>query len=274
MGASIYMLPNKRSAIGWAFYLLTLFVVNSALSLSAFGHPDLLLQIEALDVQIEANSANAELLVKRGDLYRRHQDYEAAAKDFEAAKNADPGYLLLDFYQGRLLLELGDGLGAERRLSRYLDTHPQHAGAWVLRGEANIHLARSELAAEYFARAIQYSENSTPELYRLHVLALVAGGETASDAALQAVDAGLQQFPLEVSLLGLGTDIALARNRSADAKRYINVLPQALQKLQQWKERLEIADCLTLPGLETRAACLQQARQSLKLQVEDFMRTL
>jgi predicted Zn-dependent protease len=246
-------------------------IVLLALAPAARAHPDLLMQIEALDVEIEAQPGNADLLIRRGDLYRRHLDYPASARDFATARQADPSNTSLDFYEGRLLLDRGDAEDSEALLSRYLERHPKHALAWVLRGKANIRMQAPEAAAGYFAKAIEVSDRPSPELYRLNVLALVAAGDSKLTKARSVVDSGLQRFALEVTLLGLGTDIALAQNQPEAAQRYMNVLPQALRNLPQWQERLKLADCLATAETADRAACLGTAQDKMARQVEAIM---
>ena len=73
----------------------------------------MLAQIEALDLKIQGQATNVDLLIKRGDLYRRHLDYSAATLDFDAAREADPDKAIWDFYQGRLLLEQGKAAEAD-----------------------------------------------------------------------------------------------------------------------------------------------------------------
>jgi len=246
-------------------------ILLATLTSIARGHPDLMLQIEALDAQLETQPGNVDLLVKRGDLYRRHQDYTAASKDFKAARIVDPSYPEIDFYAGHLSLEVGNGAEADRLLARYLVHHPQHATAWKLRGEANIQNHSPDTAAEYFARAIRYSTRPSPGLYTLNALSLVANGETSWANARQVINDALNHFPLEVTLLGLGMDIALAQNHFAEATQYLQILPQALRDLPQWKKRQETAECLTTAESAARTRCLRQANANLTRQIEAFM---
>ena len=67
-----------------------------------WGHPELQAQIELLDIEVQQQPGNAELLIKRGDLYRREQDYAAAQTNFDAARELQPDNSRLDFFQGRL----------------------------------------------------------------------------------------------------------------------------------------------------------------------------
>ena len=58
----------------------------AAISPGLRAHSDIQLQIVQLDARIEAEGPQAELLLKRGDLYRRHGEFGAAQRDFEQAR--------------------------------------------------------------------------------------------------------------------------------------------------------------------------------------------
>ena len=218
----------------------------------AWAHPDLLEQIEALDALLLADPNNSELLAERGDLHRRHEDYSAASRDFAAARASQSGYDLLDFYEARLLLETSQAAEAEELLNRYLLLHPQHAGAWILRAEIHLALSRPESAAKDYAMAVRHAVQASPGLYRDWALALVAAGESQWSQAGNVVDTGLERFPQDISLLALGTDIALAENQPQAARRYISRLPEPMTRLGQWQDRIALANCLdkqvTVPG--------------------------
>jgi len=234
----------------------------------AWGHPELLAQIELLDTEIQQQPGNAELLIRRGDLYRREQDYSAAQRDFAAARELQPGHSEIDFFQGRLQLERGDFVAADLQLSRYLVAHPEHASAWTLRGETRLAQGLPVEAAQDYAQAIAHSDAPSPSLYRQQVLALVAAGEEYYKPARKIADAGLDRFPGEMSLLGLATDIALAEDEPGAAALYMQRLPASIKKLPAWQTRRERAQCLAhgdLPLSPGRAQCHQAAIQFLQL---------
>jgi len=250
---------------------LTVLIVLSTLSVNTFAHPDLMLQIESLDVQIKSSPRDAELLIKRGDLYRRHENYPAASKDFATVRRINPDNSLLDFYEGHLLFDSGDFEAAELHFGKHLANHPEHAKAWGLRGETSIGLKQPELAAAYFANAIVYAQSPSPALYRSQILSLVSIGQNSWDDASQVADQGLKHFGLEVSLLGLGIDIALASNQPVKARQYLETLPKALRTLTQWQSRLHTTNCLASTDTQVSADCLQQARLHLANEVRAFM---
>ncbi len=227
----------------------------------------MLLQIENLDTRLLAEPGNAELLTLRGDLYRRHADYAAAARDFAAARTIQPEYPLLDFYEGQLLLETGEPGAAEQHLDRYLLHHPQHAGAWILRAEIHLAQGEAEEAASDYAMAIGHADHATPALYRDWALALVAAGTTQWSPARNVVDIALEQFPRDVSLLALGADIALAENRPDLAASYVDRLPEPMMRLPRWQARSEAMNCLESQATEAaESGCLAAARKALEEQ--------
>jgi predicted Zn-dependent protease len=256
-----------RSRAGLAILLVTMAVIAGP----AGAHPDLLEQIERLNEQLARAPGNAELLVRRADLHRRHEDYAAALRDFAAARAVQPGNREYDFQEGRLRLETGDPDRADALFSNYLEAHSGHAAAWHLRGQARLAMGQPVLAALDFARAIATSAAPTPVLYRQQASALVAAGDDHWQAARDALDTGLARHPVEVSLLGLATDIALAQAETAAARHYLARLPKGLETLPQWRARLELASCGDAGDGEA-ADCAQMARAQLLAQVAAWTR--
>lgn len=261
----------KLKASGRGVLRLSLVLVVLLSISTSFAHPDLILQIEALGEQLSVDPDNTELLVKRGDLYRRHEDFENAARDFEAARAADPNYPATDLLEARLLLDIGQPEPAGKMLSRYLSLRPGHAFAWVLRGRANVRLGQFENAYNDFTTAIAISEKPSPEIYRLQILSLAAQGDDHPGRTLEAVKDGLNRFPYEMSLRGLGVDIALAHDRPETAKELIIEIPEGVRKLPQWSERIETTGCLENSDTQIREACLNDAQLRLKKQFEQFL---
>lgn len=256
--------PLIRSAAG-----AVIVAVGVILTLPALGHPDLVAQIERLDERLEAEPQNTDLLIRRGDLYRRHADYSAAARDFEAARALAPDHPEIDFHQGRLSLEAGELDAAVRFLDRFLAAKPQHPGAWRLRAETALGQGEGRRAADAFERAVRHSEAPAPALYREWVLALLAAGDRPG--ALAAVDAGLERLGVEVSLLGLGADTALADLDAARARYYLDRLPAGLEVRPPWSERLAEANCLAGQNQASAArgaGCITGASERLEVQVQ------
>jgi tetratricopeptide (TPR) repeat protein len=249
--------------------LAGLLIALSTLVAPAWSHPDLLLQIEELNLALASRPGDPDLLASRAELHRRHEDYQAAAADLTAARTAKPDYPLLDLYEAMLLLDTGNAESAEVLLSRYLLTYPAQASAWILYARARLAQGRAVEAAEDYAQAVRYADQPSPELYRDWSLALVAAGTEHWRAARDLVDTGLDRFPRDVALVALGSDIALAENQPNIATVYINRLPPTITRLEPWQARHVLTECLGLENASNRRReCQETAIRLLKEQAE------
>jgi tetratricopeptide (TPR) repeat protein len=248
-------------------------VLAAGVVTQARAHPDLLAQIEILGDRLRADPANAQLLLQRGDLYRRHQDYKAAGRDLAAARRATPEDPLLDLYEGRLHLEMGDAEKAASLLERYLSREPEHALAWRLHGEALATAGRFQSAVASFGSAISFSAHPGPELFQWQVMTLLAARGPSSDAFV-VIDSGLKRFGLEVTLLGLGVDLALSEGATEQAEAYFALVPEGLVKLPTWQARLEALKCVRDPAANSRRECRASARSGLDAQRAAFEQRL
>ena len=212
--------------------------------LSIYAHQDLLLQIEQLDEQISKDPQNPELLIRRGDLYRRHGDWNAAVIDFQMVRELSPGHTSIDWYEGRLLVASGQNEEGIVLLTRLLAQDDHHSGAYRVRAEARWNLQQPLLAAQDYQHAVNNSERPSPSLYRSLVLSLVAAGADYVDEAITAVNEGLIRFAGEISLLGLGVDLSLSKKEPLQAQLYLEKVPWRLKALPQWQFRQVILVCV------------------------------
>ena len=232
---------------------------------AALAHSDLLEQIDVLSRQLELDPDNDEWLLKRGDLYRRHLDYAAAERDFDAAYEANPDNPLNAFFSGRLALETGEAQRADALLGAYLSKRPEDAAAWVLRGKAGMMLGEFARAAEDFGQAVARSPRPSPELFRLQVLALVAGDRYRE--ALDVVDGGLARIPGEVNLIALGADTSLLAGDHDRAAAFLSMAPEPLFRIEHWQQLRERVTCDGEYRNGQAVACRGQAARELDRQI-------
>ena len=235
--------------------LLSLLLICSIVlpGLPLRAHQDLLLQIEQLDGQISEDPQNTELLIKRGDLYRRHGDWVSAEDNFQMVREMSPDHSSIDWFQGRLLVSSGRNEEGIILLTRFLEQEPNHGGAYRVRAEAQWNLQQPLLAAQDYQLAVNNSKRPSPSLYRSLVLSLVAAGANHTDAAIAVVNDGLNRFAGEISLLGLGADLSLSQKEPRLAQFYLEKVPSRLKTLPQWQFRQAILVCVK-GDMETAAA--------------------
>lgn len=209
-----------------------------------YAHADLQLQIEQLTEQISHEPNNTQLLLKRGDLYRRHGDWDAGRSDFEKVRRLQPDHPVIDWFDGRLFVASGQYREGDILLTRYLLSSPDHSGAYRMRAVARGNLHQPLLAAADYQSAINHSKRPSPSLFRALVLSYVKGGTEYADAALSATDEGLSRFPNEVSLLGLGVDLSLSQSDLKAISKYLADVPPGLMNLPQWQFRDALLTCV------------------------------
>src|SRR6266550_708067 len=84
---------------------LCLLVLAIGLPVSALAHGDLHLQIEEVTKRITLEPKNAELYLKRGELHRAHQDWDAAQADYDFAFALSPKLEVIDLAKGKMFLD-------------------------------------------------------------------------------------------------------------------------------------------------------------------------
>jgi tetratricopeptide (TPR) repeat protein len=216
-----------------------------------YGHTDLELQIEALNEQIELEGTQADLLLKRANLYRRHEDWDKAAFDFITVRGLDPAQPEVDWIEGLYMVDTDQWQEADELISRFIDSNKSHAAAHHVRGRARWKLGRFSDASDDYQSAINLSPRPSPSLYRSHIISELSAGPESYASATASVQAGLNHFPREISLLGLAVDLALVQSDGQAALNTMMRLPGRLQELMQWKFRRAAWQCIQ--GNEDRA---------------------
>ena len=208
-----------------------------------FAHPDLQLQIDQLSAQLEHDPDNVDLLLRRGDLQRRHEHWDLARLDFDRVREIQPDNDTVDWFEGRMEVQSGNAAEGVRYLERFLLNNPGHVIALQNRAEGYLLLNQSLLAAKDFETVIRESDKPAPSIYASGALAYIAAGANHYSAAMDLVQKGLSLFPNEITLTGIATDLSLARSDLDAAKRLINSLPVAVLNLPQWQTRIALLDC-------------------------------
>lgn len=210
---------------------------------AVFAHPDLQLQIDQLSAQLEHEPDNVHLLLKRGDLQRRHEHWDLARMDFERVREIQPDNDSVDWLEGRMEVQSGNPIEGVRYLDRFLLNNPGHVIALQNRAEGYLLMNQPLLAAKDFETVTRESDNPAPSIYASGALAYIAAGANQYSAAMDLVQKGLLLFPNEITLTGIATGLSLARSDLDAAEHLINSLPVAVLNLPQWQTRIALLDC-------------------------------
>jgi predicted Zn-dependent protease len=242
--------PAARSA-GW---LLGAFLLLAAPAAHAHGDDQLL--IEALTEEL-AKAPEADLFIRRGELFRHHQEWAKAGADFESAARLEPKLEVVDFFRARLLLEAGEPAKAQPFIERYLANVPTEAEGWFLRGDVLGALGKHDDGAMDYAEGIRRAPHPRPEhfLRRARFLAAAPGSDPAR--VLAALDEGIAKLGPVISLLESAISLELERKNYDAALVRIATAMDHSPRRETWLVRQ--ADVLLKSGRTTEAVAAYRA---------------
>jgi tetratricopeptide (TPR) repeat protein len=236
------------------------------------AHGTLHEQIAELDRRLAADPDNAELLLRRGDLYRRHREWTKSLADLDRAAELAPHRVEVHLLRGRTFLDSDRPQPAVAELERYLELigeKPEHrnrrASALLLQGKAFRQLGRQLDAAACFRRAVDLAERPGPQAFLDCARAFDAAGDEHLAAALGCLDDGLRRLGPVVSLERAAIELELRRGRFDGALARIDRLAGLSPRREPWL--VERGEVLELAGRsrEAREAFLAARRAIAEL---------
>ncbi len=205
----------------------------------ANAHTPLHEQIDATTARIAANPDDALLYVKRGELYRAHEDWQLALDDFHRAIDLDTSLTVVEVYIARVLHENESYSKAIDILDNYLRRYPDDPEAFLLRARTAMELKKYHRAEVDYQKAIErfkIYEAVTAQMYLEHVDALLASRK-GIPAALSLLDQGLTDLEGLPVLQTRAIELELERRMPEAALRRIEALPENLRNSQMWQHQ-------------------------------------
>jgi len=203
----------------------------------ARAHADLLLQVEELTVDITKDPNNAELYLRRGELFRNHADFDKAALDFDSAHRLNPALDAVELSRGRLYSDSGWLLSAKACLDGYLLKRPNDAGALTTRAQVLTRLQLRLEASRDYIRAIAASTDPGPELFIERAQALSNEGAEYLPEALHALDEGVKRLGQLVTLQLLAIDLELKQQNYDGALSRLEMVAEKSPRKESWLVR-------------------------------------
>jgi tetratricopeptide (TPR) repeat protein len=201
------------------------------------AHGDVHGQIVEITQQIEKSPTNSELYIKRGELHRTHQDWDAAQADLDRAFALNSALDVIDFAKGRLFLEASWPVSAKVSLDRFLSKHTNHVEALVVRARTLAKLERRVEAAADYTHAINVSTESRPELYFERAQVLAAEGGKHSKEAVRGLEDGMKKMGPLVTLQLCALDIEVKQKQYDDALKRLESITAKSPRKETWLAR-------------------------------------
>jgi len=209
-----------------------LLVVLLVVSMPLFAHEGLHEQIAEMTRRIEADPSNAALFLKRGELYRLHEQFELAARDYDRAAALDPQLHAVDLGRGLLWTASGRTADAIDALQRYVAAKPNDAAGHIALARALVSAGRAAEGAMEYTAALRGVQD--PDIAIERAKALFAAGRT--DEALRGIDDMLERLGPVVTLQLAAIDIAVQRGDVDGALRRIDAAMAATPRKESWLE--------------------------------------
>ncbi len=239
---------------------LGLALVCGGVGLPAHGHGDVHEAIESLSQQIAAAPTQAELYLRRGELHRAHQDWAAAAADYDRAGALAPELAVVDLARGEMLAQAGRLPEAREVLDRFLQRKPDASAGFAARGRVLAKLEQWRDAAADFSRAAETSREPDPALFLEQSHALRQDGQL--DAAVRALDAGIARLGPLVTFVQPAIELEVKTGRFEAALQRVDTMLATAPRAERW--HFTRGDILERAGRQGEAAeAYRAARQAL-----------
>lgn len=228
--------------VGTAAGVVLVFVSGSWLfgTLPATAHGPIHEQVAALTTQIQQDSQNAVLYLKRGELRSYDGDWDAALADYEHAAQLDPALAAVDLARGKTFLQAGRYSQAKIALDGFLTNYPDHAEALATRARVLVKLGQGSAAAKDYSRAIMVAEKlgrPNPEYYLERARALAGEEGVHVDEALRGLDEGVGKLGPIVTLQLDAINLELMRKQYDAALVRLETITAQSPRKEAWLAR-------------------------------------
>ena len=230
----------------------------------AFAHGDLHERIDELTARLDASPKNPDLLLRRADLLRQHDDFDGALRDLDtltAMNSRQDDALLL---RGRTLLECACGRAEEAAtaLAAFLDRRPSHGEAWLLLARARRATGNAAGSVAAYGRAIALMDAPGPGVF-LERADIVLGTPGGGDRALAGIDEGIDRLGPIATLELRAAELEIARGRVEAALDRIDIVMGQAARKESWLARK--GEILEAVGRADEAlAMYRAAREALR----------
>lgn len=203
----------------------------------AFAHGDLHEQIVAISQRIAADPSNANLILRRAELHREHEQWQQADADYDLAGKLAPDNPAIGLGRGKLYLAMGKLNAARMSLDGVLGARPTHVDARATRAQVLQALGEHEAAAADFAQAIANASSPEPDFYLGRAKSLSAARPARDDEALASLDAGITRLGKLPTLSLAAIDLQVKRGEFDDALQRLDKLRESQPRQEAWLER-------------------------------------
>lgn len=231
---------------------------------TAHAHPEIETGLARLNTALAADPRNADLLLERGELYARHEEWLHAEANYLAAAEIAPRHAGIARARGSLALAQNRPVDALRFFNEAKALDPADSSVRILRARALRKLGRNEEAGTEYDRVLERLRSPSPDLF-LERAALLA-----PPAALPVLENALRRLgPVPaLELRALALEESLGRVDAALAR--LDRLSAGAERKENWLRRR--GDVLLRAGREKEARAAYAAALAALAALPDWLR--
>ena len=188
-------------------------------------------RITGISKLIQSQPQDAQLYLKRGEVYREHEEWEKALADCDTACKLDPA-IDVDLLRGRTLLESGSPQQALPLLNDFINRHPDQPRALLCRARTHSKLDQPTEAIADYRAALKRTANPEPDLIQETADALAAQG--SANEAVQVLAAGLEKLGAVPSLVLRAMDLEISIRDFDAALIRVDAMQKSAPRPEPW----------------------------------------
>jgi tetratricopeptide (TPR) repeat protein len=192
-------------------------------------------RLTILDERLKSDPSDAQSWFQRGCLCLWNGDWQVALVNLEKVDRLAPGRYTTDWWRGEALAAGGQFVMAKNVLDDFIIAHPDHAGALLSRARVLSKLGHMEESVADYRAALVGSPQAEPDLIVEVADALAKQG--MHDAAVRALDAGIERLGRTPSLMMRAIELEIAAERFDVALRRVESMRKSGARPEPWMVR-------------------------------------
>lgn len=217
--------------------LLAIAIAIAIASPLALAHGDLHDQIVAISQRIQADPSSVDLVIRRAELYREHEQWPEAAADYYRAEVLDRGRAAINLGRGKMFLATGKLGAARTQLDTVLKAQPHHVDALVTRAQVLQAQGKHLAAAADYAQAIATASEPEPDFYLGRANALSQSSTARTNDAIACLDEGIARLGKLPTLSLAAIELELGQGAFDSALARLDTLREGQPRQEGWLER-------------------------------------
>lgn len=211
------------------FFYLCLF-----LQTSLFAHGDLDIQIERISKRIEQEADNADLYLKRGQLYAQHNEPKKSKQDYLLARNLDKNLLITDLLLAQLFADNNDADAALPYVNLFLKNHANHSIALITRAKIHQQMSQPDLCQKDLENAMAHLSEPNPSHFISIAEAVLLADDSNLSEALSWLKRGEEKFGFDIVLKSKEVDLYVESEQYENAILTIDKIMEHFQRKEKW----------------------------------------